>query len=74
MQMPVANYSVGGFSAYNGSAEIAAVGAFTGKIRLATCETPYPQPAGWNGSGCYDVGCVTNPCIPRWNAVTPGQV
>ena len=53
MGMPVANYSVGGFGAANGSAEIAAAGAYTGKISLMSNSQPFPRPSmNWNGTYC----------------------
>ena len=54
MQMPVANWSVGGFSAANGTAEAAAAGRYTGKIALMTIQNPFPMPtvAKWNGTYC----------------------
>jgi hypothetical protein len=78
MQMPVANWSVGGFSADNGTAESAAAAEYTNKIKLVTVQTPFPRPLlrPWNGSNCgspnmpkADPTCVDT---PEWNDVLPG--
>ena len=84
MQMPVAHWApccdnasyVGQcscFSADNGTAAAAAAGRYTGKISLATVETPFPKPASFNGSNCRypwtNASCVSQ---PTWNAALPG--
>lgn len=66
----------GGFGSANGTAEMLAAGAFTGKISIMTLETPFPRPSTWNGTNCG--GWPPEPpspsCTPQpqWNAVTPG--
>jgi hypothetical protein len=84
MQMPVAHWApccdnksyVGRcscFSADNGTAAAAAAGRYTEKISLATVETPFPKPAGFNGSNCpypwTNASCISQ---PMWNRATPG--
>ena len=75
MQMPVSNYKVGGFSASNGTAEIAAAGRYTDRISLMTLQTPFPEPTmpPWNGSrACLSDSPPDCTPAPEWNAVSPG--
>ena len=61
------------FSADNGTAESAAAGVYTGKISLASLETPFPKPAAWRGDNCKypwtNASCVSH---PTWNDALPG--
>eukprot|EP00039_Didymoeca_costata_P004263 m.72340 g.72340 ORF g.72340 m.72340 type:complete len:542 (-) comp12317_c0_seq1:86-1711(-) len=77
MGMPVHNWSVGGFSAANGTAEVAAAGRYSNKISLLSVATPFPRPSApvWNGSGSCGWPAGSNPdCkpYPQWNMVSPG--
>ena len=42
-------------------------------LAVASVQTPFPEPASWNGSNCKypwtNSSCVSE---PEWNAVTPG--
>lgn len=88
MQMPVAHWNpccdiapadrdpekpCACFSADNGTAESAAAGQYTGKISLASLETPFPKPASWRGENCKypwtNASCVSH---PTWNDALPG--
>jgi hypothetical protein len=61
------------FAADNGTAESAAAGRYTGKISLASLQTPFPKPAGWRGDNCKypwtNASCVSH---PTWNDALPG--
>jgi hypothetical protein len=76
MEMPVAPPTPGAFSAANGTAEVEAAGAYTGRISIMSIESPYPLPVGgWNGSYCPGWPPAPSPeCAPQpqWNAVVSG--
>ena len=61
------------FGADNGTAEIAAAGRYTGKISLASMQTPFPKPAAWRGDDCKypwtNASCISH---PTWNDALPG--
>ena len=78
MGMPVAPYKDGAFSAANGTAEAAAAGRYTDKIKILTLQTPFPHPTlrPWNGSNCGapNINPPKPDCVPtpQWNDVLPG--
>lgn len=71
MQMPVNHYEDGGFSAYNGTAEAAAAGRYTDRIKLRTLQPPFPRPtlAPWNYSAWNDVLPGPNGTVHGFSAV-----
>ena len=76
-QMPLQGVNGTGFGSANGTEEMLAAGAFTGKLSLLSLETPFPIPTSppWNGSSCpgWPPANASPACTrPEWNAVSPG--